>query len=382
MNRAWIELDRDALARNIGQFQNLLPRGCGIMAVVKADAYGHGACAVALALEEMGIRRFAVAALDEAVRLRDAGVKGEILILGYSDPACVRQIAERGLTQTVTCVQHGRALEAEARRAGVRPRVHLAVDTGMHRIGILPGELEVMESFYRGDALEVAGIFSHMCAADMGEEEHMDFSRGQAARFRQVTEALEKRGLRLGTIHLLSSYAAVNYPEYAFHCVRLGILMFGARSASSSYLREDIRLAPVMTLKARVTSVREIGPGESVSYGRTFRAERPTAVASVSIGYADGIPRCLGGGKLRAIVRGEYAQGIGRVCMDQLMLDVTEIKDVQPGDEVILIGRDGEKAIFAEELAEKAGTITNEIFSRLGSRLEGRTFGPTQSQQQ
>ena len=137
--------------------------------------------------------------------------------------------------------------------------------------------------------------------------------------------------MELGTVHLLSSYAAVNYPEYAYDYARLGILMFGVKSSPADYLREDLQPMPVMTLKARITSVREIGPGETVSYGRIFRAERPTKVASVSIGYADGIPRCLSGGKLRAIVRGQYAQGIGRICMDQLMLDVTGIEDVRVG---------------------------------------------------
>ena len=166
----------------------------------------------------------------------------------------------------------------------------------------------------------------------------------------------------------------MNYPEYAYDYARLGILMFGVKSSPADYLREDLQPMPVMTLKARITSVREIGPGETVSYGRIFRAERPTKVASVSIGYADGIPRCLSGGKLRAIVRGQYAQGIGRICMDQLMLDVTGIEDVRVGDEAVFIGRQGDCVIYAEELAENAGTITNELFSRLGARVEGRCF--------
>ena len=189
-----------------------------------------------------------------------------------------------------------------------------------------------------------------------------------------LLQDLEARGVELGTVHLLSSYAAVNYPEYAYDYARLGILMFGVKSSAADYLREDLQPMPVMTLKARITSVREIGPGETVSYGRIFRAERPTKVASVSIGYADGIPRCLSGGKLRAIVRGQYAQGIGRICMDQLMLDVTGIEDVRVGDEVVFIGRQGDCVIYAEELAENAGTITNELFSRLGARVEGRCF--------
>ena len=202
----------------------------------------------------------------------------------------------------------------------------------------------------------------------------MSFSRRQAEIFRRVVEDLQNRGLELGKIHLLSSYAAVNYPEYAYDYARLGILMFGVKSSPGDYLRRDLDPRPVMTLKAHITSVREIGPGESVSYGRVFRAEKPTKIASVAIGYADGIPRCLSGGKLRAIVRGQYVHGAGRICMDQLMLDVTGVEDVQTGDEAVFIGRESGAVIYAGELAENSGSITNELFSRLGARLEGRQY--------
>lgn len=367
-------MDREALAHNIRRYQSLLPAGCRIMGVVKADAYGHGARAVAAQLWELGIRHFATATLDEAVQLREAGIQGEILILGYSAPAYFRLLAEHGLTQTATCPDHAAQLETYCRENGVRLKVHIAMDTGMHRIGFLPEDLDAIRRVYENGILQVTGIYSHLCVADTDEEEHVDFSRRQAETFKSVVESLQARGVELGTVHLLSSYAAVNYPEYAYDYARLGILMFGVKSSPADYLREDLQPMPVMTLKARITSVREIGPGETVSYGRIFRAERPTKVASVSIGYADGIPRCLSGGKLRAIVRGQYAQGIGRICMDQLMLDVTGIEDVRVGDEVVFIGRQGDCVIYAEELAENAGTITNELFSRLGARVEGRCF--------
>lgn len=374
MDRTWIELDKAALTHNIRRYQSLLPAGCQIMGVVKANAYGHGAGAVAAHLWELGIRHFATATLEEAVDLRRAGLGGEILILGYSAPAYFHLLAEHDLTQTATCPEHARQLADYGRSSGRRLKVHIAVDTGMHRIGFLPEDLDVISRAYGSDGLRVTGIYSHLCVADTDEEEHVVFSRRQAETFRGVVDALRARGLDLGTVHLLSSYAAVNYPEYAYDYARLGILMFGVKSSPSDYLREDLQPMPVMTLKARITSVREIGPGESVSYGRIFRAERPTRVASVSIGYADGMPRCLSGGKLRAIVRGQYARGIGRICMDQLMLDVTGIEGVCVGDEAVFIGRQGDCVIYAEELAENAGTITNEIFSRLGARIEGRCF--------
>lgn len=374
MNRAWIELDKNALTHNIRRYESLLPEGCSIMGVVKANAYGHGAKAVATHLAELGIRHFATATLGEAMDLRKWGVPGEILILGYTDPAAFSQLARYDLTQTVTCPAHGAMLEDYGRRTGTHLKAHIAVDTGMHRIGFLPDNLDSIRHFYESDALCVTGIFSHLCVADTDEPEQVTFSIGQAESFKKVVDTLQAQGLDLGTVHLLSSYAAVNYPQYAYQYARLGILMFGVKSSPSDYLREDLQPQPVMTLKAHITSVREIGPGETVSYGRIFRAERPTKVASVAIGYADGIPRCLSGGKLRAIVHGRYAQGIGRICMDQLMLDVTGIEGVAVGDEAIFIGRSGTCVIYAEELAQNAGTITNELVSRLGARLEGREF--------
>lgn len=374
MNRAWIELDREALTHNIEVYKSRLPAGCKIMGVVKANAYGHGDRAVAAHLESLGVDHFATAALDEAVRLRTYGIRGEILILGYTDPAFFPLLAQHDLTQTATCPAHAGALERFGREQGAPLKVHLAVDTGMHRIGFLPEDLDAMEGCYRSGRMRVTGIYSHLCVADTEEEEHVAFSENQAETFRRVTEALARRGLDLGTVHLLSSYAAVNYPRYAYDYARLGILMFGVKSSPQDYLRQDLDPRPVLTLKARITSLRDIGPGESVSYGRIFRAEKPTRVASVAVGYADGIPRCLSGGKLRAIVGGRYVSGVGRICMDQLMLDVTGVDGVAVGDEAVFIGRDGDCVIYAEELAENAGTITNELVSRLGGRLEGRGF--------
>ncbi len=374
MNRAWIELDPEALEHNVRRYQSLLPAGCRIMGVVKADAYGHGAEAVAPFLEGLGVDHFAAATLDEAVRLREYGVKSEILILGYSAPSSFPALAEYDLTQTATCREHAAQLARYGREHGVRLKTHIAVDTGMHRIGFQPEDVEEIRRCYGSGDLRVTGIYSHLCVADTTEEEHVEFSVGQAERFRRLVDALREQGVDLGTVHLLSSYAAVNYPEYAYDYARLGILMFGVKSDPGDYLREDLQPRPVMTLKARITSVREIGPGESVSYGRIFRAERPTKIASAAIGYADGIPRCLSGGKLRAIVHGRYVRGAGRICMDQLMLDVTGVENVQIGDEAVFIGREGECAIHAEELAVNSGSITNELFSRLGARLEGRRF--------
>lgn len=373
MNRAWIELNAEALENNLRNYQNQLPTGMKVMAVVKANDYGHGAKAIAPQLERLGIDFFAVAALNEALELRECGIRSEILILGYTDPSYFGTLADYNLTQTVTGPESAAALEAYCRLSGRKVKVHVAVDTGMHRIGYLPEQMEEIAKLYASDALAVTGIYSHLCVADTEEEEHVEFSLKQIDTYRKVIDTLEAKGLKLGCRHLLASYPAVNYQEHPYDYARLGVLLMGVISSPKDYLKNDLHLQPVMQLKAHITAVREIGEGESVSYGRIFRAERPTKVASVAIGYADGLPRCLST-KLRAIVNGNYVPQIGRICMDQLMLDVTDIPEVRVGDVATFIGREGDCVIYAEELAEKAGTITNEFICRLGSRLEGRTF--------
>lgn len=372
MNRTWIELDRGALAHNIQQFRSHLPAGCGIMGVVKGEGYGHGAVQIASELSRLGVRRFAVAALSEALELRESGIEGQILILGYTHPEGFPQLVQYDLTQTASCPDHAAQLAAFGRESGTPVEVHISVDTGMHRIGFRPEELEKIAACYRDPGLRVTGIFSHLCVASASGEE--EFSRRQAQVFQEVLDRLRAREVEPGEVHLLASHGAVNYPEYAHDFVRLGILMYGAKEDPGAWVRRDLELRPVMRLKTRITSLREIGPGETVSYGRTYRAERSVVIASTAIGYADGLPRALSGGKLRAIVHGQYVRGVGRICMDQMMLDVTGVENPRIGDEVVLIGRQGDCEIRVEELAENAGTITDEILCCLSPRIEGRFF--------
>ena len=372
MNRTWIELDREALAHNIRQYRNHLPAGCELMGVVKANAYGHGAVVFAKELARLGVNRFAVAALEEAVELRKGGVEGEILILGYTYPDGFPRLVKYDITQTAAGFSHAEQLETFGRESGTPLKVHIAVDSGMHRIGFLPEEIGGIERFCRSKDIRVTGIFSHLCVADVEAEDK--FSRRQIAVFEDIVDKLRTAGVCPGEVHLMGSYGAVNYPEHTHSFARLGVLMYGVRSDSAGWLKTDLGLRPVMALKTQITSLRRIGPGETVSYGRTYRAEKPETIASIAIGYADGIPRSLSGGKLRAIVRGQYARNVGRVCMDQLMLDVTDIEGIRVGDEVVLIGKQGDCAIDAVELAENAGTITNDLLSRLSTRIEGRYF--------
>lgn len=383
MNRAWIELDKEALKHNVGWFQKMLSPQCKIMGVVKANAYGHGANIIANYLEKIGIHSFAVATVEEGVALRQSGVNGQILILGYTSLEKVMDLLQYQLTQTVVDAKYANDLNLCCQNLlpaffpsckKKRLLVHVALDTGMHRIGLPPDDIDAIEKIYHLLYLKVTGIFSHLCVADSDRPEEISFSQRQIALFFNAIKQLRSRGITVSGIHIQNSYACVNYTmpqpcDYA----RLGILMFGVRSSKVDYLAKELPLKPVLSLRAHITSVRQIGSGETVKYGRTYRANGPTTIAAVAIGYADGIPRTLSG-TLRAIVHGRYVHVVGRICMDQLMIDVSDVPNVRAGDIVTFIGTDGKCQIHAEELAELAGTITNELLSRLGSRVENHGF--------
>lgn len=383
MNRTWIELNAAALKHNLEELGREFDPRTGIMGVVKANGYGHGACLIASKLNEFGIDHLCVAALDEAIELRKAGVKGTIIILGYTAPGFAMEIYRNDLTQTLVSIEYARQLDevfgamiqASMPELGdAKLLANMAVDTGMHRIGVAGDDYETMKEFYALKHIKCTGMFTHLPAADTDESEHVEFTKRQIEAFFKAKDELLKMGVDPGYCHCQNSLGSVNYSPLPADYARFGIMMYGALQCYEDYTKRPISLEPVMTLKAHIASVREIAPGETVGYGRTFKAQRPTKIATICIGYADGIPRNLSGGKLRAIVNGQYCSGAGRICMDQLMLDVTDIPGVKMGDVAILLGRDGDKAIYAEELARDAGTITNEIFTRLSRRIENDGF--------
>lgn len=362
--RAWREVDLGALCHNANVLEQAAGPGCALMAVVKADAYGHGARVVARALFKTGIRTFAVACLEEGIALRRAGIRGCILILGWTSPEQAPLLARWRLTQAVADTAHGAALA----RAGYNIHVHLAVDTGMHRLGIACEDVEALAALYRLPGIQVDGIFSHLCVSDSLEGRDVSYTDRQVSAFRTVVERLKAQGISPGKIHLLASYGMLNRPEKGFDYARAGIILYGVYSDDSPVcFRPDLQ--PVLTLRARVAAVRELASGESSGYGLAFTAVRPTRIAVVTIGYADGLPRDLAYHGGQVLIHGSFCPMVGRLCMDQLMVDVTEAKTVQPGDTVTLIGRDGNAVIRAERVAEQCGTITNELLSRLGHRL-------------
>lgn len=360
--RAWAEIDLDALEHNVNALSGKLEPDCRLMAVLKADGYGHGGARLGLALNGMGVDAFAVATAREALELRRAGVRGMILLLGRAEPEEARRLCRRGITLTVVDEDHARALEA----LGTPLTVHWKVDTGMHRLGVDWRRLG--QTAEACPHLRTEGVYSHLCVSDSLEREDRTFTRHQVERFRAAVEGLKARGIQPGSLHLQSSYGLLNYTGLRCAYVRVGIALYGALSQPGEVL-SPADLRPVMSLRARIVSIHTLEPEEGAGYGLAFRPGRPARVAAVSLGYADGWPRSLSG-RGHALVRGVRVPVAGRVCMDQLLLDVTDVEGAVPGDTATFLGRDGALTLTAEEAAREAGTITNELFSRIGRRVE------------
>lgn len=373
--RAWIELDMTALEHNVRFLESLIPAGCSLMPAVKANAYGHGAVPVARELERLGVTSFCVACAAEGVELREAGIKGDILILGYTFPQAFPLLRRYRLTQTVVDYAYAEQLQA----CGLPLHVHIAVDTGMHRLGIRCEDTDQIAAVYRMKNLSVDGIYTHLAACDSDELQAQALTERQIDAFFQVIERLRADGCPCRGLHLLSSYGILRCRRAAADHVRPGIALYGLLSTA-----EDIHrllparekgagvspLRPVLSLKARVSSLRTLRAGESAGYGLAFTACRDMTLAVLSIGYADGLSRSLSQGRGRVLINGYSAPIVGRICMDQTLVDVSGVPELSPGDAAVLIGTSGAREITAGELAENCGTITNEILSRLGGRLE------------
>lgn len=362
--RAWVEIDLDALAHNVAELRSMLPVGCELMAIIKADAYGHGAQRVSARLQCEGIEAFGVATVDEGVILRESGLKGEILVLGYTHPDNAHLLSNFDLSQIVVDAAYANALN----RTGYMINVHIAIDTGMHRLGIFSSDFDEIESIYSYKNLTVKGVASHLSSSDSLDESDLKFSHMQIERFSAIVGKLKHKGYNVGKLHIQASDGLFNYPEIKYDYVRVGIALFGVMSHDYDVNMKPV-LRPMLSIRAFVAQVRWIGAGESVSYGRIFTSDKPTKIATVCIGYADGIPRQMSGNGGVCIVRGHKVPIVGRICMDMLMLDVTEVDSVIAGDIATFIGSDASEEIRCEYVAAASGTITNDILCRLGSRL-------------
>ena len=358
--RTWAEIDMEALEHNYLALREQIPFGCKFLGVVKADAYGHGAVPVARKLEELGCDYLAVACLDEAAELRQAGIGLPILILGVTPAEFTGELVRYDLTQAVGDLELARAYAAGAREAGKPLKVHIKVDTGMSRLGFLwDAAVEASLAVAALEGLCVEGIFTHFAAADSDEE----FTMEQFTRFLTVTDALAEKGLEIPIRHCAASAAVLNYPCTHMDMVRPGIALYGHYPERG--MEELCDLRPVMTLKTRVAAVRRVPDGATVSYGRTAKLAGETTLAVLPVGYADGFPRLLSN-EGSALIRGIPCPIVGRVCMDLCMAAVESVPDVRVGDEVILYGPE---PVSAEHAADLAGTIQYELLTSVARRV-------------
>jgi len=363
---AWAEVDLDALAHNMREVKRLAAKNALVTAVIKADGYGHGARKIAQTLLDNGADRFAIAVLDEGIELRRAGFKVPILILGFTDGERAEEIVANELEQAVYSWDLAEALSREAVRQGKTVKVHIKVDTGMGRIGLKPNSdsVQLVKKISRLPNLAIEGIFTHFAVADAVDKA---YTKGQYEKFNWICSELEKENVEINVRHCGNSATIIDLPDMHMDMVRAGIVLYGLKP-SDEVMLDKLELKQVMSLKVRITHVKEIEAGQSVSYGRKFIADRKTVVASLPIGYADGYTRMLSG-KAEALVKGRRVPVVGRICMDQCMIDVTGIEDVKVGDEVVLFGKQEDGFIHIDELADKLGTINYEIVCMIGKRV-------------
>ncbi|MEA4911811.1 MAG: alanine racemase [Oscillospiraceae bacterium] len=369
LKRTWVEIDLDALAHNFNEIRRQVGRAVDIMAIVKADAYGHGAKQVAQTLQAQGADWFGVSNINEAKALRRYGVTKPILILGYTPEENVAELAQQNITQSVLGADYARSLSKAAAAAGVRPDVHIKLDTGMSRIGFAArdarGAADEIAAVCADAHLRVTGMFTHFAVADEPDsEESLAYTRRQHALFEAVAQGLDDRGCIFFHKHCCNSAGTLLYPEYYHEMVRPGLILYGETPMDAAHTKLDLR--PVMTLKTVAALVKPVQKGECVSYGCTYTADADKVVATVPIGYADGYVRALSGKGL-GYVGGAVVPVIGRVCMDQMMLDVTGV-DVQEGDVVTLFG--GGSPISLDNIAKIAGTISYELMCGISRRVQ------------
>lgn len=364
--RCYAEISLEAIGHNIREVKKRLPEGVKLLGVVKANAYGHGAVPVASYLENQ-VDYFATATIEEAVELRENGISAPILILGYVSPSQYGDLVEYDITQTIDSYAQALALEKEAARQNRKAKAHLAVDTGMTRIGFQVTEHDADEAAKIADLphIELEGMFTHFSCAD---QEDKTYCSMQMEKYDKMTALLAERGVTIPLRHICNSAGIMEFDDHRFEMVRSGIITYGIYP-SEEVKKERLDLIPALSWKSHVIHVKEVGPGIGVSYGATYVTEKPmTRIATVSAGYADGYPRALSNQGC-VLIHGKKAPIIGRICMDQMMVDVTDIPDLQVEDVVTLVGTDGDETITIEEIANPAARFDYEMLCDISSRV-------------
>ncbi|MCM1330398.1 MAG: alanine racemase [Ruminococcus sp.] len=380
LKRVRAEINLGAAEHNFKAVKALLdPVKTKPACVIKADGYGHGDRELLRLYEELGADFFCVSNITEALRLRANGCKGDVLILSWSDPEDMDIIAENNIISAIVSVENAQEISRKASRP---VRAHIKLDTGMNRVGISAMDTErcaaEIAEIAKLPNIAVEGVFTHFAVADERSEESLRFTERQKELFFAAADRAEQLGVRLAHKHCLNSAGAIFHYDGRSTLARFGIVLYGLKPDYS--LKMPISLQPVMELKSVISHIKVIGRGETVSYGRTYTADGDRVIATVPCGYADGYPRLLSG-RNEVLVRGRRARGVGRVCMDQMMIDVTDVPGAAVGDEVVLFGKSGAEVITADDLAEKCGMIGYEIICGISGRVprvyvrDGETVG-------
>ena len=363
--RTWAEIDLGAIAYNLQNIRRMTADEASIMCIVKADAYGHGFFEIAKTLQENGADAFGVATFEEAKLLRDRGFRELLLVLGRVDETLAKEMVKYDISATVFDKQFAKAMSDAAGSVGKKAKIHIKLDTGMSRIGFgcTEKDAEVICEICNLPNVEPEGIFTHLACAD---EKDRIMSNAQFALFQKMLTKLQTMGVHFPYRHICNSAGIMELPEYHMTMVRPGIILYGCYPSQDNE-NDSLPLKPAMTVKARITRIETLPAGTSISYGATYKTEKETKIATVSIGYADGYFRSLSG-KAYMTVHGVKAPVVGRICMDQCMIDVSSVNNISVGDEVIVFGNGGDNSPTVETLAKNAGTVPHEILSLTGNR--------------
>lgn len=367
MRSAWAEINLINLEYNLKQIAARVGSDKQIIAVIKADAYGHGALKVAKTLRNNGIDCFAVTSLEEAISLREAGIEEDIVMFCLVPDICADMIVRYRLSPMVSRYETALALSNEAAHKNTTISGFVSVDTGMGRIGLLADEKSSIKEFLKISELpnfKIKGLFSHFACADC---ENKTYSKEQENKFRKFAESLENAGVNIPIKTLANSAAIMDIPSAHFDAVRPGIVLYGCYP-SKEVKKENLSIKPVMSIIARIAHLKQVPSGSSISYGRAFITERPSTIATITLGYADGLPRRYSNSG-KVIIHGKYAPLAGNICMDQCMVDVTDVPGAEIGDEVIIMGNDGSKSVTADDIADASGILNYEVLCGFRQRL-------------